>query len=306
MSHQGQSTQPTPNLSQGNPVTGLTLVVLLLIPAVVALLLLNCLFLGYKLLLLSKARPRPLHQHREDAEDLLMMESVLQRARRTPDAEVVSTPRPYMSLSEPVLLLPPVTSSRASSSGRENGIWLLRPGSGSLRVPSSIRAAAVASSTSRAARASVAEWRHSAPVLPQFSESEADSRGNLVPPNSPTEAEHMPGIRRSSTYGMVNKLSPGALHPLDDVRMDCRSHIHQCSEDSWSSTSAAGSGLDSDFGASAGVSLRILSADSDGLSNGVLGSALEWDYYDPCYVKQNHVPKHKHHWPAMHTKQYWV
>lgn len=56
----------------------------------------------------------------------------------------------------------------------------------------------------------------------------------------------------------------------------------------------------------AGVSLRILSADSDSLSNGVLASALEWDYYDPCYVKQNKVPKHKHHRPAVHTKQYWV
>lgn len=56
---------------------------------------------------------------------------------------------------------------------------------------------------------------------------------------------------------------------------------------------------------SSGVSLRILS-DSDGLSNGVLASALEWDYYDPCYVKQNNVPKHKHHRPAVHTKQYWV
>lgn len=54
------------------------------------------------------------------------------------------------------------------------------------------------------------------------------------------------------------------------------------------------------------MSLRILSADSDGLSNGVLSSALEWDYYDPCYVKQNNVPKHKHHRPAVHTKQYWV
>lgn len=55
-----------------------------------------------------------------------------------------------------------------------------------------------------------------------------------------------------------------------------------------------------------GVSLRILSADSDGLSNGVLSSALEWDYYDPCYVKQNQVPKHKRPRPAVHTKQYWV
>lgn len=55
-----------------------------------------------------------------------------------------------------------------------------------------------------------------------------------------------------------------------------------------------------------GVSLRILSADSDALSNGAVSSALEWDYYDPCYVKQNNVPKHKHHRHAVHTIQYWV
>lgn len=175
MSHPGQNTPLSSNLSEGYPVASLTLVVLLLIPAVVVLLLLNCLFLGYKLVVLFKARPRP--QNRKDAEEILLLESMLQRARTTPDAQGFSTRRPYMSLSEPVLPQPPVTSSRASSSGKERGIWLLKPpGSGSLRVPSSIRVA----------RPSVAEWRHSAPVLLQSSESEADARGNLVPPNSPT------------------------------------------------------------------------------------------------------------------------
>uniref|UniRef100_A0A3P8UIH8 Huluwa n=1 Tax=Cynoglossus semilaevis TaxID=244447 RepID=A0A3P8UIH8_CYNSE len=94
----------------------------------------------------------------------------------------------------------------------------------------------------------------------------------------------------------------GSLRDKADVECE---YIDAPSETSCLNTSAAGPGLDSDFGASA-VSLRILSADSDGLSNGVLASALEWDYYDPCYVKQNHVPKHKHHRPVMHTKQYWV
>lgn len=55
-----------------------------------------------------------------------------------------------------------------------------------------------------------------------------------------------------------------------------------------------------------GVSLRILSADSDGLSHGVPSSALEWDYYDPSYVQQNQVPKHKQPRAAVHAKQYWV
>ncbi|XP_061149430.1 protein huluwa [Syngnathus typhle] len=292
MSQPGQSTAPSPSLSEGYPVVSLTLVVLLLIPAVIVLLLLNCLFLGYKLFLLSKARPRP--PRRKNAKDFLFLESVL--PRRTPDTEGFSTRRPYMSLSEPVLPQPPVTSSRASSSGRQHGISPLRPGSGSLRAPSSIRAA----------RPSMGEWRHSAPVLPQSSESEAD---NVVPPNSPTsvykEVEHMAGIHQSSTYRMLTELSPGAVHRMDQAHMECRSYLQPPSEGSCPNTLMACSGLDSDFGASAGVSLRILSEDSDGLSNGVLASALEWDYYD-YYVKQNNVPKHKHQRPAMHTKQYWV
>ncbi|KAL7844868.1 hypothetical protein SRHO_G00234070 [Serrasalmus rhombeus] len=72
------------------------------------------------------------------------------------------------------------------------------------------------------------------------------------------------------------------------------------------SSSAAGPGLDSDFGASAGVSLRILSADSDGFPGATWASGLEWDYYDPSYVTQNHVPKHRHHAPPITIKQYWV
>uniref|UniRef100_A0A3Q2G7E1 Huluwa n=1 Tax=Cyprinodon variegatus TaxID=28743 RepID=A0A3Q2G7E1_CYPVA len=196
-----QIRQTTPQtLTEGYPVTNLTLVVLLLIPCVVILLLLNCFFLGYKILALSKKSSR---QRRGDTEDMLLR-STLQRLRVS---DVAFSPlgdgrTAYMSLSEPVLSHP-VTSSRASSrdgAGLTHRIRLLRPD------------------------------------------------GN---------------------------------------------------------TSTVGPGLDSDFGASA-VSLRILSADSDGLSNGLLSSALEWDYYDPCYVRQNNIPKHNNHRPVMHTKQYWV
>uniref|UniRef100_A0A3Q3H2A6 Huluwa n=1 Tax=Labrus bergylta TaxID=56723 RepID=A0A3Q3H2A6_9LABR len=215
------------DLPEGYPVTNLTIVVLLLIPFVVILLLLNCLFLGYKFLILSKKNSRHM---REDTEQMLL-QSTLQRVRRLSDAgfpPLHDGRRAYMSLSEPVLPHP-VTSSRASSRERasrlDHMIRLLRPdgatGSGSLR--------------------------------------------------------------------------------FDKVDMECE-FINVPLETSCVNTSAVGPGLDSDFGASA-VSLRILSADSDGLSNGVLASALEWDYYDPCYVKQNNLPKHKHHRPAMHTKQ---
>ncbi|XP_044030028.1 protein huluwa isoform X2 [Siniperca chuatsi] len=309
-----QISQTTPSdLTGGYPVTNLTLVVLLLIPCVVILLLLNCLFLGYKLLILSKKNNR---QKREETEEMLL-QSTLQRVRRVSD--VAFSPlqdgrRAYMSLSEPVLPHP-VTSSRASSrerAGVDHRIRLLRPdgatGSGSLRAPSTIRVTSSASGSTprRTYSISKAGWCKSAPVLPQSSDSEAETRVNLVPPNSPTETEHVGYIHRSSTYDMLTDVNPGvAVHVFDKVDLECE-YTNPPSETSCLNTSAVGPGLDSDFGASAGVSLRILSADSDGLSNGVLASALEWDYYDPCYVKQNNVPKHKHHRPVMHTKQYWV
>ncbi|XP_061887181.1 protein huluwa isoform X1 [Entelurus aequoreus] len=297
-----QSTSP--NLSEGYPVTNLTLVVLLLIPAVVLLLLLNCVFLGYKLFLLSK-------RGRETTEDF-----PLKRASRSssPDVLVFPTRMAYMSLSEPALPHP-VTSSRASSRvGGEHRIRLLMPdgatGSGSWRAPSSIRTSGAGrpdlASGSRTRCIDTAGWRHSAPVLPtQSSDSEAGVRLHLVPPNSPTEIGHVVQVHHSSSaYELLNEWSPGDVN-FDKVDMECE-YNNPSSEESCVNTSAVqGSGLDSDFGASAGVSLRILSADSDGLSNGAV-SALEWDYYDPCYVRQNNVSKHKHHRPAMHTKQYWV
>ncbi|XP_074474840.1 protein huluwa [Sebastes fasciatus] len=294
--------QSTPSgVTEGYPVTSLTLVVLLLIPCVVILLLLNCLFLGYKFLILSKKRG---NKREEDA-------GLQREVRRGSDVVFPSLQdgdrrRAYMSLSEPVLHHP-VTSSRASSRDElDHRIRLLRPdgatGSGYLRAPSTIRVAS--SSSPRLDLRS--GWCKSAPVLPQSSDSDAETRVNLVPPNSPWETEHVGHLHRSSTYGMQTDVDPGvAVLVFDKVDMEC-DFTNQPSEASYLNTSAVGPGLDSDFGASAGVSLRILSADSDGLSNGVLASALEWDYYDPCYVRQNNVPKQKHHRPAVHTKQYWV
>lgn len=195
-----QVSQTTPSdLVEGYPVTNLTLVVLLLIPCVVILLLLNCLFLGYKLLILSKKNHR---LRRGDAEEVLL-HSNLQRVGRVSDA--ASPPlqdgrRAYMSVSEPVLPHP-VTSSRASSRerlGPDHRFRLLRPdgatGSGSLRAPSTIRATSSAAgftprldlpSGSRTYSVRKAAWCKSAPVLPNSSDSETGTRVNLVPPNSP-------------------------------------------------------------------------------------------------------------------------
>ncbi|XP_035040120.2 protein huluwa isoform X1 [Hippoglossus stenolepis] len=320
MSHISPTTPP--NLTEGYPVTNLTLVVLLLIPCVVILLLLNCLFLGYKFLILSKSSSG--RQKREDAEEMLLQSGLhrVGRASDSPFPPLQDGRRVYVSASEPILPHP-VTSSRASSrerAGADHRIRLLRPdgatGSGSLRAPSTIRATSPAAgfsprldlaSGSRTHSVGKARWCRSAPLLPQSSDSEAETRVNLVPPNSPMqETEHVGYIYRSSAYEMLTDVNPAAaVYVFDKVDMECE-YNSRPSETSCLNTSAVGPGLDSDFGASAGVSLRILSADSDGLSNGVLSSALDWDYYDPCYVKQNNVPKHKHHRPAVHTKQYWV
>ncbi|XP_029921389.1 protein huluwa [Myripristis murdjan] len=316
-------TTPPPNLNEGYSLTSLTLLVLLLIPCVVTLLLLNCLFLGYKLLIASKRNAKT----REDAEEMLL-QSTHHRVTRLSDLPFASDGRrPYVSLSEPILPHP-VTSSRASSKDRaavDQRIRFLRPdgatgiGSGSLRAPSTILGNSPATvftprvkltQSARRYSSGKADWCRSAPVSPLSSDSET---ANVVPPNSPTaneplskEACHVGHICQGSSVDLLAAVNQGvAEHHFDKMDLECE-YAHVPPETTCLNTSTVGPGLDSDFGASAGVSLRILSADSDGLSNGVLASALEWDYYDPCYVRQNNVPKHKHLRPAIHTKQYWV
>uniref|UniRef100_A0A3Q3IY20 Protein huluwa-like n=1 Tax=Monopterus albus TaxID=43700 RepID=A0A3Q3IY20_MONAL len=263
-----QKSQNAPsNVTEGYTVTNLTLVVLLLIPCVVLLLLLNCFFLGYKLLVLSKTRRK-----QENTEEMLL-QAGLQRTRRASDVAFppLQDGRAYMSLSEPALPHP-VTSSRASSrerAGVEHRIQLQRPdgatGSGSLKASSTIRATS--------------------------SQTGFTSRLGL-PSGSRTYSVSKAGWCRSAPV----------LPQSSDSETEIRLNLVPPNTPTFLNTSAVGPGLDSDFGASA-VSLRILSTDSDGLSNGVLASALEWDYYDPYYVKQNNIPKHQHHRPAVHTKQ---
>lgn len=52
---------------------------------------------------------------------------------------------------------------------------------------------------------------------------------------------------------MLTEVNPGApVHPFDKVVMDCE-YVNPSSENSCLNTSAGGSGLDTDFGASAGT-----------------------------------------------------
>ncbi|KAL0965214.1 hypothetical protein UPYG_G00278260 [Umbra pygmaea] len=329
MSQVGTST-PTLNLSEGLPITSLTLLVILLIPCVVLLLLLNCLFLGYKLLLFSKIKKTP----RTDSENTLLQStlSTRQRITRMSEAPTLSNKDgkiTYVSVSEP-LLAQPLSSSRTSERASvDQRIRFIRPDgarggvSENLRAPSTILAT-TADSTSRVHLPSrsrlycrnIPDWRKSAPVLLQSSDSEAE-RPNIVPPNTPVindpqsriTADSRP-LRRSSTMELKNILNNTGEHQLDMLQFECEYASSIALETSCFvasvNSSNVGPGLDSDFGASAGVSLRILSADSDSLANGMWSSGMEWDCYDPCYVREKNIPKQKHYIPALHTKHYWV
>ncbi|XP_066501972.1 protein huluwa [Hoplias malabaricus] len=256
---------PSPDqLREHLPVSTVTLLALALAPcALVLLLLLHCLLLGYKVLRLARRR---------------------KGARHCSGSALTST----HSLS-----LPPASCSRSRKESRFSS------------------APELASSAQRRVHL-LRSWRGgSAPVLLlQSSDSETEC-GHVVPPNSPEQLanpkERCPipvrMMRRSSTMELE-------LISLDKVHLEGEviSSIPQEASCFVASTSSsvAGPGLDSDFGASAGVSLRILSADSDRFPGATWASGLEWDYYDPSYVTQNHVPKHRHHAPPITLKQYWV
>lgn len=184
-----------PGLTEVFPVTNLTLLVLLLIPCVVVLLLLNCLFLGYKLLALSRMKSR---RKRDDTEGMLL-QSTIQRVRRVSEEgfpALQHAGRACMSLSEPALHHP-VTSSRASSRERAAEMYhrfrYLRPDgatrSGSLRAPSSIRPASSPRLDQLSGLRTYSVGKpgrcRSAPVFALVTDSEADTRVIMVPPNSP-------------------------------------------------------------------------------------------------------------------------
>lgn len=63
--------------------------------------------------------------------------------------------------------------------------------------------------------------------------------------------EHIGHIRRSSTR---EKLSESAVHPFDKVMAECE-FTDPMTDMSCLNTTAVGPGLDSDFGASAGISV---------------------------------------------------
>ncbi|XP_029437504.1 protein huluwa-like [Rhinatrema bivittatum] len=150
------------------------------------------------------------------------------------------------------------------------------------------------------------------PVTPSSSDLEAGP--SQVPPNtpeSPAAAAEMPRVKHAGKTSVQRRRRSDVVltvSPPDSVRFDYVGGgvprdgvVMPVSADS----SSAGPGLDSDFGASAGVSLRILSSDSDSCSHSWI-SGLEWDYYDPGYKRRAQRRRQRHQLPILCSKHYWV
>ncbi|XP_041102632.1 protein huluwa-like [Polyodon spathula] len=320
-----QSANP-PILDERLPVSSLSLLILLLIPCVVLLLLFNCVILGYKLLSWKKKRRR----RRRLREQWSFFSPSTEFSRLSGTTKLSEEPS-FANNAGPGRICP---VSSAHSLGEKRGEPRPRgraykpdgtagEASGSLRPPSTILA--VLSTTASTTRAdlprrtqvhtnSSSDWRAGVHQIVPFSSDSETERPHPVPPNSPeiTVQRDLPGTRqmhRSSTMRLHNErhiriMSP----PVDSVRFECASNI-PCEETGFvhsGNSSTLGPGLDSDFGASAGISLRILSSDSESCSSVLWASGLEWDYYDPGYNRRKQMRKHMEQLPALCSRQYWV
>ncbi|XP_066568123.1 protein huluwa [Amia ocellicauda] len=314
------------SFSASFPIPALTLLVLLLIPCVVLLLLLNCLILGYKLFNFKKKRRKRRRLRLSDSSFSISTPST-RHSRVSKHTEMPPFDNQGGRMEAGSVSAKPVSSSAHRDAAGQR-LRVCRPdgttgeGSGTLRAASTIRAAlSTSASTTRAelprrphaVPQGSSDWRRGGPLS---SDSEAD-RADNVPPNSPAtmlltplqDMLHRGHIRRSSTMELQNERHQRIRSPMEAMDFHYASSIPQEGSRvvTSASSSSLGPGLDSDFGASAGISLRILSSDNEGFLNPVRASGLEWDYYDPSFKRQNHVYKHmQHQLPPVGTQQYWV
>ncbi|KAM4049226.1 protein huluwa-like [Anomaloglossus baeobatrachus] len=148
-----------------------------------------------------------------------------------------------------------------------------------------------------------------------ISYSEQETEQNAVPPNTPAAPQMASGLmtpkvkfcHKTSTQ---RKAARASLNPVGSALFDNASRIPPDDTPTRFSANSSfpGPGLDTDFGVSAGISLHILSSDSDSCSQS-WASGMDWDYYDPCYMRKNRLRREtfqNHQLPAICSKQYWV
>ncbi|KAM3940106.1 protein huluwa-like [Leptodactylus fuscus] len=143
-----------------------------------------------------------------------------------------------------------------------------------------------------------------------MSYSEQETQQNAAPPNTPAAPQTARGVKFCRKTSTQRKNLGVPFNPLGSLLFDHASSIPPDDTPTRFSghCSSLGPGLDSDFGVSAGISLHILSSDSDSCSQSC-ASGMEWDYYDPCYMRKNRLRRENgqnHHLPVICSKQYWV
>ncbi|XP_067321686.1 protein huluwa-like [Anolis sagrei] len=140
----------------------------------------------------------------------------------------------------------------------------------------------------------------------------------LVPPNSPVTTSGTGGLPDGAFAGSCftstqEKVRAPAAFSSDRVPFEYSSSIRgegtsRAPLTSGNFTATPGPGLDTDFGASAGISVRILSSDGDGspdtsLFPRRLSGRFEWDYYDPSFERKGQTHPQP---PPISSKQYWL
>ncbi|XP_008121247.1 protein huluwa [Anolis carolinensis] len=140
----------------------------------------------------------------------------------------------------------------------------------------------------------------------------------LVPPNSPVTTSGTGGLPDGAFAGSCftstqEKVRGPTTTCSDRVPFEYSSSIRgegpsRAPFTSGNFTATPGPGLDTDFGASAGVSVRILSSDGDGspdtsLFPRRLSGRFEWDYYDPSFERKSQAHPQP---PPISSKQYWL
>ncbi|XP_058029283.1 protein huluwa-like [Ahaetulla prasina] len=162
--------------------------------------------------------------------------------------------------------------------------------------------------------------RGAPPTAGSSSSNDLEKPPVLVPPNSLVTSSGTGGVlekvfsschtstqrkpRTCSRVALGTHSSTGPFEFGSSIRPgDRRAHLNSANF-----TASQGPGLDSDFGASAGVSVRILSTDSEGSPNTPVvhrqqAGHFEWDYYDPSYKRKAQLHRSV---PPICSKQYWL
>ncbi|XP_030047692.1 protein huluwa-like [Microcaecilia unicolor] len=321
----------SPASTQAPPVGGpllalqplLTLLVALLIPSLVLLFLLNCLLLLYRLPDLTRRSQMRRSGQRDEQQSYTTDPGVTMEVggmRRSSKAfqELLLTPG---SAACPGIDVALSLGERPSSRARPCSKGLRKPDGSAgvldvayLQPPSTVTSSMTSRKQPPPRRTlkRSAGCNQTAGLLATTSSSDLEARPRQVPPNSPEipaggETPRVIYTRKTSTQRKADSDTVLVISPPDPVQFEYPSSIphEEVVMPRSAYSSFAGPGLDSDFGASAGISLRILSSDSDSCSHSWI-SGLEWDYYDPGYKRRAQRRKQRHQLPILCSKQYWV